>query len=115
LDGKRNKKLKDGQHGMLSLKKERIHTRRKNKRWLRSGAIHLNRPPRYKRLSPSGWFPGSREARPDGITQICAFPCMAQWLKANRILDYRCGGSVGLVFQGQKNSPTSHLTFQQKS
>jgi len=40
---------------------------------------------------------------------------MAQWLIANRILDYRCGGSVGLVFQGQKNAPTSHLTFQQKS
>ena len=95
--------------------KKRAHSyEEENKRWLRSRAIHLDRPPRYKRLCPSGWFPGSRAARPDGITRMCAFPCMAQWLIANRILDYRCGGSVGLVFQGQKNAPTSHLTFQQK-
>lgn len=32
------------------------------------------------------------------LPKICAFPCMAQWLSANLVLDDRCGGSVGFVF-----------------
>ena len=82
---------------------------RKNKRRVRSKAIHLNRPPRHKLHKRFRPVSGSRGEIHLEISEVRAFPCIAQWRTANFLLAYRCGGSVGILHE---QAPTSRLILR---